>query len=198
MEFVSLKKYTCIHQFVVANYSIKNLKKMSDKLFIAAFCKQTGLSKRNLAAFVGTDQSALSRFETGHRNLAPDALVLLAKLYKKASSIKQQMQPSPTPEDKQWRKQQAQWCQLQSKQLQKKLNTIIENYQQASTALQLLDTLTKEVGTFTEKKKRWVEEQRYQANKKLQKNGWLQQKKIAIQMQLHLQEAAAWQQNAVT
>jgi transcriptional regulator with XRE-family HTH domain len=41
---------------------------MKDKLFITAFCKQTGLSKRNLASFVGTHQSAISHFEKGQRN----------------------------------------------------------------------------------------------------------------------------------
>jgi plasmid maintenance system antidote protein VapI len=170
---------------------------MTDKLFITAFCKQTGLSKRNLASFVGTHQSILSHFETGSRNLSPDALVILAKLYKKASGIKQQMQAKPTLEDKIVRKEQANWCKVQCLPLQKKLNSMIENYQQASTALQLLDSLAKEVDSFTEKKKRWVEEQRYQANKKLQKNGWMEQKKLAIQIKLLVKEAALWQENTV-
>ncbi len=170
---------------------------MTDKLFITAFCKQTGLSKRSLATFLNTHQSMLSHFETGRRNLAPDALVLMAKLYKKASGIKHKMQAKPTFEDKALAKQQANWCKVQCIPLQKKLNSIIENYQQASTALQLLDTLAKEVHGYTEKKKRWVEEQRYQANKKLQQNGWMQQKKLAIQIELLLKEAALWQENTV-
>jgi transcriptional regulator with XRE-family HTH domain len=170
---------------------------MTDKLFITAFCKQTGLSKRNLASFAGTHQSTLSLFETGQRNLAPDALVILAKLYKKASGIKHKMQAKPTFEDKILAKEQANWCKVQCLPLQKKLNSMIENYQQASTALQLLDSLAKEVDSFTEKKKRWVEEQRYHANKKLEKNGWMQQKKVAMQIELLLKEAALWQENAV-
>lgn len=170
---------------------------MADKLFITAFCKQTGLSKRNLAAFVGTHQSTLSHFETGYRNLSPDALVILAKLYKKASGIKQQMQDKPSFEDKMLAKEQTNWCKVQCLPLQKKLNSIIENYRQASTALQLLDTLAKEADSFTERKKRWVEEQRYQAGKKLQKNGWMQQKKLAVQIELLLKEAAHWQENNI-
>jgi transcriptional regulator with XRE-family HTH domain len=169
---------------------------MADKLFIAAFCKQTGLSKRNLAAFVGTDQSALSRFETGGRNLAPDALVMLANLYKKASTIKATMQARPTLEDKFFCKEQMQWCRVQSIPLQKKLAIIIENFQQASTALQVLDTLAKETTLKTEKKKRWLEEQRYQANKKWIKNGWMAQQKIRIQIHLLEMEATFWQKNA--
>jgi transcriptional regulator with XRE-family HTH domain len=166
---------------------------MADKLFIAAFCKQTGLSKRNLAAFVGTDQSALSRFETGSRNLSPDALVMLATLYKKASTIKAEIQARPALADKKFCKEQIRWCKVQCLPLQKKLTGIIENYRQASTALLLLDTISKETSTFSEKKKRWMEEQRYQAHQKLKKNDWMAQQKLTLQIQLLETEAAFWQ-----
>ncbi len=166
---------------------------MADKLFIAAFCKQTGLSKRNLAAFVGTNQSVLSRFETGSRNLSPDALVTLAKLYKKASAIKVEMQASPTVDDKLFCKEQMRWCKVQCMPLQKKLAIMVENYRQGSTALLLLDAMAKETTALTEKKKRWMEEQRYQAHKKLAKNGWSAQQKLSLQIHLLETEAAFWQ-----
>jgi hypothetical protein len=62
--------------------------------------------------------------------------------------------------------------------------------------LQVLDTLAKETTLKTEKKKRWLEEQRYQANKKWIKNGWMAQQKIRVQINLLEMEAAFWQKNA--
>jgi DNA-binding XRE family transcriptional regulator len=60
---------------------------MTDKLFIAAFFKQTGLKKPNLATFVGVNQSTISHFETGWLNLLPDALATSTPINKKTYKI---------------------------------------------------------------------------------------------------------------
>ncbi len=165
---------------------------MANKSFITEFCRQTGLSKRNLAAFTGTHQSVLSRYESGSRNLPPEALVVLAKLYKKASSITKGTTAKAAVADRAAMKEEANWCRIQCLPLRKQLTAVKENYRQAATALQVLGYI-KEAGPFTGKKQRWLDEQGYQAEKKLAKNNFMVQQKLLVAISLLEHEALLWQ-----
>jgi transcriptional regulator with XRE-family HTH domain len=166
---------------------------MASKSFISEFCRQTGLSKRNLAAFTGAHQSVLSRYESGSRNLPPEALVVLAKLYKKASSITKGTTAKAAVADRAAMKEEANWCRIQCLPLRKQLTAVKENYRQAATALLVLDSYIKEAGPFTGKKQRWLDEQGYQAEKKLAKNNFMVQQKLLVTISLLEHEALLWQ-----
>jgi transcriptional regulator with XRE-family HTH domain len=168
---------------------------MANNSFITEFCKQTGLSQRNLAAFTGAHQSVLSRYESGSRNLPPEALVVLAKLYKKASSITKRTTAKAAVADKAAMKEEANWCRIQCLPLRKQLTAIKENYRQAATALLVLDSYIKEAGPFTGKKQRWLDEQHYQAEKKLAKNNFMVQQKLLVTINLLEHEATLWEKS---
>jgi hypothetical protein len=157
----------------------------------------TGLSLRSLADFTGTPQSLLSRYGQGNRGLPGDTLLLLAKFLRLASGLNEIPAHPPTAAEQAGMKEQAHWCRIQCLPLKKKLAAMKENYRQATTALRLLEAHEKEEGLFEGKKKRWLDEQRFVAEKKMGNNSLMKQKELAVKIALLQTEAKLWEEDIV-
>ncbi len=145
-------------------------------------CAKTGLSLRTLAALVDADQSLLSKYELGTRTLPSDALLQLVKLSTQLNALPVIEPPVLTTEEKEYLQQHVQNCRVQITQLKKQLNAVKENYRHATTMLMVLPLLAQNALYTTTKKQRWIEEQQYQAEKKLKANGPLLQRKLEIEI----------------
>jgi transcriptional regulator with XRE-family HTH domain len=163
---------------------------------VAFILDKMGISQRNLANFVGTAQSLISRSEAATRNIPPDANLQLINIYTLLSKLPPPSNAKPTTEEKAHCQQQAEWCLAQCHPLQKQLATMLTNYQQADTILQFLNADTTQHTALTDKKQRWIDEQRYQAEKKLAANGWQAQQQLQLKLAL-LQYEANWYQQAL-
>lgn len=151
----------------------------------------TGLSKLALAAFLQVDNSLLTRYEAGTRTLPAEAMLKLALLYKNLPQAKP-IAASPvaaTTGQQQEAQQHAAYCQAKSVQLGRQLAQMRQAHEQAAQLLQLLAILVQQPGEATNKQKSWLDEQEYQAGKKLEKNNWLEQQKLEIKLVLLQQEA---------
>jgi hypothetical protein len=166
---------------------------MEKETMIEHFCRLTGLSKRSLAAFLDTDQSLLSRVDSGGRSLPTNALLQMTALYKLATAGANSL--AQAPPDPVTAAEKTAWCITQCIPLYKQLHTTQENCRQAALALQLLETCEKADDQLPPKKQRWITEQRYQAQKKLQANGWLPQKQLTIKIALLQHEAQLWHES---
>jgi len=155
----------------------------------ASVCNKTGIAMSGLAAFAKVHPSLLCRSEKGLRNLPVAASHALVKLYQLANNVK----AAPLAALKQMEKDEllneAYWCRAQCHPLQKKLAIASQKYTQAYTTVQLLNALEAQATQVTEKEKRWVENQRYDAGKKLEKYGLLQQEKLSMAIKLLEYEA---------
>jgi transcriptional regulator with XRE-family HTH domain len=163
---------------------------------VAFILDKMGISQRNLANFVGTAQSLISRSEAATRNIPPDANIQLINIYTILSKLHPPSSAKPTEEEKAYCQQQAEWCLAQCHPLQKQLAAMQANYQQADTMPQFLNVYTEQHTALNDKKQRWVDEQRYQAEKKLAANGWLAQQQLQLKLAL-LQYEANWYQQAL-
>ena len=134
--------------------------------------------------FTGVHHGVFSRIKKGTRNIPGRVIPLLATLYSIVANLPHVTGPQPGPEELQDWQQRATWCRAQLYPLQKKLTDMQQKYGQAATMLQVLETYKPNNLPGNEKQKRWIDEQRYLANKKIKKNGWLPQQQLMLQITL--------------
>jgi hypothetical protein len=132
----------------------------------------------------------LVRFDAGTHSLPVKALPELIKL-QQALNNAEIAEATPTRADIAALQEQANWCIAQCFPLQKKLTAMKKAYQQAATTLALMTFYKKEDITDT-KQQRWVEQQYYEANKKMTANNWAAQFKLSTSITLLQQEAVLY------
>lgn len=153
-------------------------------LIIDDICTATGLSLRNLAAFIDADQSLLSKLRRAKRELPTDAAIKAANLYTILYNLP--VLPNKPPLSQQEIKslqEEAAWCRVQCIPLQKRLAQIQVYEKQAAILIQLLNTMPL-YPDMPERKKRWIDEQHYQATRRLEKYGWQKQHALWLQISL--------------
>jgi hypothetical protein len=157
---------------------------MTKKDLVDAIGTQTGISKRDLAEWIGTHHSILSRYLAGTRSLPLKAVQQLLFLHQYLADLPPLPSTHPTAENKmEWQKQ-AENCKQKISGLQTQYTLVLHNRQAAARALQLLATLAADTAMLTPKKQRWIEEQRYQAEKQLAENNLMAQQKLYMQIAL--------------
>lgn len=166
---------------------------MTKQDLVDAISTQTGISKRDLAQWIGTHHSILSRYLIGARSLPLQAVQGLLFLYQQLSDLPPLPSAQPTEENKQQWKQRAADCREEWKALQGRYAAVQQNGQMAAKALQLLAELAADTVMLNPKKMRWLEEQRYQAEKLLAANDLAVQQKLVVQIALLEREAALYE-----
>lgn len=169
---------------------------MNPDSLVGKIYKQTGIGQQNLAFYAGAKQSTLSRYEDGTRSLPTEALLQLAALYKMTNNFPLVDAPKPTKEEKAKMLESAAWCRMQCYPLQKELTAMQLCYQQAQNMFKVLNNYAVVNNPLTPKQQRWVEEQRYQTEKKLAKNGWLPQQELIMKLSLLNHEAVFYEDAA--
>ena len=154
---------------------------------------QTGISKRNLAQWIGVSHTLLSKYLTGSRSLPLPAVQGLLFLHQQLSDLPPLPPAIPTQQNKQAWQQQAANCREQVKAVQLRYAAVVQHGQIAARALLLLAGLAADTVMLNPKKRRWLEEQRYQADKLLRANDLAVQQKLAVQIALLQQEAALYE-----
>jgi hypothetical protein len=162
---------------------MKILENLLDKL---------GISNRSMASFIGTSHTLINCCIASTRNLPTHAMLQLAQLGKLLKTLPAPAMPVPSPQEVEDMQQQAVWCLAQCHPLQKQLTKMQQTYQQAATLVQLLDAYAAGTGTLTAKQQRWVDEQRYQAKKRMVQNGWLPQQQLRHKITLLTYEAGLY------
>jgi len=149
-----------------------------------------GISQRSLASLVNTNHSLLSRYEAALGSLPVPVMLELANIYTQLVAQPTVPAPTPTAEHLSDMQRQATYCQAMAERAQQQLKTMQLQYQQAGALLQLVDTLDAAPEPKTVKRQRWIDELRYQANKKIAANGWLPQQQLQLKIQLLQTEMA--------
>ncbi len=168
--------------------NIFNLPNMQSASFISQICGQTGISKRSLARLADTHQSMIVRYDAGTHGLPAKAFPALLQLQQQLIICEQPDAPQPSAEDMKALKEQAAWCLAQCYPLRKKLAAMQKLYAQGATTLELLSAHYNTVQADA-KLQRWVEQQHYEASKKVEENGWAAQFEITKAITLLEQEA---------
>ena len=148
-----------------------------------------GISQRALAALINANHTTLSRYETAIRSLPTNVMQPLAELQQTLSSLPTPPQVSPSTEDIQTLQHRAAYCTAQATVLQQQLAAMQLQYTQAATLLQLIAAMRSKPITTAGNQQRWLDEQAYQANKKLAKYGWLPQQQLQQKIALLQHEA---------
>lgn len=139
-----------------------------------------GITQRALAVFLDTDPTQLNRFAAGTRSLPPFVVPRAAQLYVAITKLLVEEAPMPTAAEAADMQQEAKWCRTLCRPLQIKLALAKKRYQQAGLVLRWLNEVGDAEAAVSEKKKRWVDTQRYEAQMKQEANGWAVQKKLEI------------------
>jgi transcriptional regulator with XRE-family HTH domain len=150
---------------------------------------KTGLSQRALARFLNTNDSVLSRYEAATRSMPVNTMLPLVHIQQLLTILPTPPPPSPSAEDIATLQQRAAYCTAQAAVLQQQLQNMQLQYIQAATLLQLIAALQADTTPKTEKQQRWLDEQQYQANKKIAQYGWLPQQQLLNSITLLTQEA---------
>jgi transcriptional regulator with XRE-family HTH domain len=150
---------------------------------------QTGLSQRQLAAFIGKEHTQLHRFESGERTPPADAMQKITLLLQAANQQEESAEPAPLNEaqKKEWQEQ-AFGCRVQAKKLGRMLQRMEKKALQCRTLLQVLNVLEKRGGLIT-RQRRWIAEQRYQATGSFITCNDAEQTRLRIRIQLLEMEA---------
>jgi transcriptional regulator with XRE-family HTH domain len=149
-----------------------------------------GISLRALASFTNTSHTVLSRYEAATRSLPTTVMLPLAELQNILAALPAPPLASPSAEDTAILQQRAAYCTAQATILQQQLSAMQLQYTQATTLLQLIDALRTNPVLTSDKQQRWLDEQQYQANKKLEKYGWLAQQQLQHKIALLQHEAS--------
>lgn len=149
-----------------------------------------GISQRALAALINANHTTLSRYEAATRSLPTNVMLPLAELQNILATLPAPPQASPSAEDIQTLQQRAAYCNAQATILQKQLAAMQVQYTQAATLQQLIAVLHTNPLFTGDKQLRWLDEQQYQANKKLEKCGWLAQQQLQHKIALLQHEAS--------
>ena len=158
--------------------------------------QQTGISQRSLATFLEIDHSLITHYYKGVRSLPTAALVQLFEM----DRLLQQPAPLPAASISEKEKEDllkiAERCRMKCYPLRVKLTAMQLRHQQAANTLQMTTVLTANPSPQSELKQLWLNLEAHKAAIKLKKNGWLQQRKLEIAIQLLEQEAALYESAA--
>lgn len=160
---------------------------------VKTLLQKIGISQRTLAAYIDSDHTVLNRFANGDIYLKPHVAPQLHKILSLGNNIIDTSELAPTEQEKMAMLQEAVFIKNKCRPIQKKLDTMQLNYIQATSMLKLLSLLGPATPDEKPKKQRWLDEQKYQAEEKMQRNGWLAQNKLQIAIKLIEHEAALWQ-----
>jgi len=152
----------------------------------------TGLNQIDLATYIQEEPSKLSRFIDNTRPLSANSLLQMANMLIALNALPNAEPSSLTNEEKNELQSLAEISQAKCKILQKKLSTMQLRFAQGKKMLQLLPKLSLMPENNTERKIRWIEEQEYKAEKRVENNGLLPQKKLSIAIEMLQQETAAY------
>lgn len=155
--------------------------------------EKIGISQQALGAIIGAKQSTLSRHDNDTRDLPSTASIALNDLILIAIKIPESPLPLSTEADKKELLNAANWCKAQCHPLQKKLAKMLLQQQQAVNMLAFIDAYRKAHTEISKKVENWLEIMRFDANKKLAKNSWLAIKKLEIEIQTLLKQAALYE-----
>ena len=171
---------------------------MTQQELVETICTQTGISKRDLARWIGTDHSVLCRYTAGTRTLPLKAMQQLLFLHQQLSDLPPLPadEPNEHSDKKEWQER-ASDCAARLKILQEKYKAMGLNREAAAKAQQLLDVLAADTIMLTAKKQRWIDEQRYQAEKLAADNNPAAQKKLLVQIGL-IQKELEWYELLLT
>ena len=138
----------------------------------------TGITQNRLARLLGISQSLLSRYEAGARSLPATAMLQLARMYKIANAGQEDLPATVTPADMDVLRRHADDLRFRAAQLQRKLDGIRQQQQQATALTALLQHMQHDGQLTTEKQQRLAGELEYEASKKLQRHNWLVQQQL--------------------
>lgn len=169
---------------------------MTKHHLVEAISSQTGISKRDLAQWIGTHHSILSRYLAGTRSLPLKAVQQLLFLHQQLADLPELLPAEPVETNTTDWKQQAADCSARLSNLQTRYAAVCLGWQTATKALQLLAALAADTVMLTPKKERWIAEQRYLAEKQAADNNLaarqrLQVQIILLQKEVELYEALA-------
>ena len=158
-----------------------------------------GLTQHQLTGFIGGNRSVLTRAEKNERSLTPAATLNLLTLFQINASLPLLNDEEPVPAERieKW-KMHALACRHKITALQKKLADTNEGVARTRRLKNLLGQLIKTKRTeLTERQVRWVEEQHYQASKKINANGSGYQRELQLSIAALEAEAAIYENAAV-
>jgi transcriptional regulator with XRE-family HTH domain len=155
---------------------------------LEVICQKTGMVQEDLAIVLSVAQSIISRYLKGTRNLPTNAMINMAQLYNRVTSLPDPPVLQPTSENREQLAEHAVWCRFQAKLLQRKLDEVVSNQQQAGNMLKLLDAGLLD-GNLTPQQQLWTDEQHYAMQTKYTKNSWLVEQQLRIRIDLFLREA---------
>ncbi|MCW3089426.1 MAG: hypothetical protein JWP81_495 [Ferruginibacter sp.] len=170
-----------------------------EQSLVGVFMEHTGINFRDLGNFLEVSPTLLHLHAANTRSLPSNAMLPLALSQKiiskqlKAAPTAKRNQSKPTAAEVTFVKKEAQWCLARCRPLEKKLAIIKEKYRQGAATDLLLQTLAGLPVSQTRKRQRWIEEQRYQAQKKMETNHWMLQKKLEVAIGLLQFEANLWE-----
>jgi|GEM_PF-1732566 len=151
--------------------------------------EKTGVGQRTLAKLIGANQSTFSLYESGEHLLPTANMQQLTNMYGTVQNLPAPVFPQPSLIEQQQLMEQAAWCRTQCIPLQKELQAIQSRQMQCLQLLQLLDTEWVNSRNTSSSSQRSIAEYRFQAEKKLEKNGWLPQQQLKIKIAALLHEA---------
>lgn len=158
--------------------------------------KQLGLSQQQLANFVGAERSGLTRAEHGERGIKPGALLHLAALIKAHKTFREgrSAASSISAELKKDLLLHARHCRQTHASLRKKMKLLQDKHAQARRLQHTVAALqSQSTAPLSKKQQRWLEEQAYQAAKKLERFGDEPQLRLGLRMELLLAEAGIYE-----
>ncbi len=155
--------------------------------------RETGISQRGLASLIGTSQSILSRYADRTRSIPTYPLLEMVKLSTIIRTQPVAAKKPVTAEEKEWLLGEAKWCRVMAAKLQRDLNAMLVAEKQAAALMQVLHSYAA-VRTLDVKRQRLVEILLYEAEKKLEKNGLLAQKKLMAKIAAFTAEAEVYEE----
>ncbi len=152
----------------------------------------TGISLQDIASYIDTKPANLSRFMNNTRSLPAPAMIQMAELFTLLHALPSTEPQPPTEDERAELKQLAANCDIKRMKLERQLEKVVREYGQGIRMLQLLTSLATKPENSTEKRKRWLAEQQYQAETRIENNGLVLQKKLSVSIEMLKQEAAAY------
>jgi hypothetical protein len=151
---------------------------------IETICRQTGISRRDLAILIGGHQSNLSRYQKGERELPTSNLLEINHLYSLLQSLELGSLPEMPTEEQLALEEQATHCQATCTLLKQQLKAMQSIAKQCLMAEKLLLNTA-----ISPQKRNWAEMIKLAAKKKLRAYSRLEQGKLAIRINLLAREA---------
>ena len=152
-------------------------------------CNALGVSSRSLAKFFNIDFSNLHKFHLGKRSIGNDVLLPLVAIVKTMPDVPMVEPMALSDTEQQQLQKEAAYCLTESLILQRKLDFLRKQQLQALNLLNRLNIFFSTLPPdWTDRKQRWLDEQRYQASLKLEQASALNIRKLEIKVWLLEQE----------